>query len=257
MFIEKMQDMVKGCERKMEPINIIENLNGVWTIGVAIGSVVIYKLIPYLKTKIFTYKYYNLDTSFFLVEYELIGTLVAHIAAMIGAVTFGESTWSLLKVNEYFLVLSIFTLIYILGIGLIVKIKTEKGRKKYIINIFDGMFIYFMLSVQFFLVLTNQYNEKYDAIIYFIVFCFIILQVVVNINSEKTKSVKYIVKTQKKKYETLYEPIKRGKYYFIRITDKKRNEIKRIQLPEEKIEKIEHIIEKVEEMDKENKSQNK
>ena len=26
MFIEKMQDMVKGCEGKMEPINIIENL---------------------------------------------------------------------------------------------------------------------------------------------------------------------------------------------------------------------------------------
>ena len=46
---------------------------------------------------------------------------------------------------------------------------------------------------------------------------------------------------------TLFEPVKRGKYYFIRITDKNEVEKKRVQIAEERIEKIEYIIEKVEE----------
>ena len=52
---------------------------------------------------------------------------------------------------------------------------------------------------------------------------------------------------QKETYKTLFEPVKRGKYYFIRITDKNEVEKKRVQIAEERIEKIEYIIEKVEE----------
>lgn len=83
--------------------------------------------------------------------------------------------------------------------------------------------------------------------IYFVVISCIILQVLANIKAEKVRNVKYIVITQKETYKTLFEPVKRGKYYFIRITDKNEVEKKRVQIAEERIEKIEYIIEKVEE----------
>lgn len=96
-------------------------------------------------------------------------------------------------------------------------------------------------------ILKNLYNKQYDRDIYFVVISCIILQVLANIKTEKVRNVKYIVITQKETYKTLFEPVKRGKYYFIRITDKNEVEKKRVQIAEERIEKIEYIIEKVEE----------
>ena len=69
-------------------------------------------------------------------------------------------------------------------------------------------------------ILKNLYNKQYDRDIYFVVISCIILQVLANIKAEKVRNVKYIVITQKETYKTLFEPVKRGKYYFIRITDK-------------------------------------
>ena len=87
-------------------------------------------------------------------------------------------------------------------------------------------------------ILKNLYNKQYDRDIYFVVISCIILQVLANIKAEKVRNVTY---------KTLFEPVKRGKYYFIRITDKNEVEKKRVQIAEERIEKIEYIIEKVEE----------
>ena len=150
-------------------------------------------------------------------------------------------------INEYFFALSVIGLIYSFGISLIVKLKTKKQKKKYVVNMFFGIVVYFVISMQGLAILKNLYNKQYDRDIYFVVISCIILQVLANIKAEKVRNVKYIVITQKETYKTLFEPVKRGKYYFIRITDKNEVEKKRVQIAEERIEKIEYIIEKVEE----------
>ena len=85
---------------------------------------------------------------------------------------------------------------------------------------FFGIVVYFVISMQGLAILKNLYNKQYDRDIYFVVISCIILQVLANIKAEKVRNVKYIVITQKETYKTLFEPVKRGKYYFIRITDK-------------------------------------
>ena len=175
-------------------------------------------------------------------EYELVGTIVAQVLVIFLIVAFGKSTWSNIIINEYF-----FGLIYSFGISLIVKLKTKKQKKKYVVNMFFGIVVYFVISMQGLAILKNLYNKQYDRDIYFVVISCIILQVLANIKAEKVRNVKYIVITQKETYKTLFEPVKRGKYYFIRITDKNEVEKKRVQIAEERIEKIEYIIEKVEE----------
>ena len=184
---------------------------------------------------------------FFLMEYELVGTIVAQVLVIFLIVAFGKSTWSNIIINEYFFALSVIGLIYSFGISLIVKLKTKKQKKKYVVNMFFGIVVYFVISMQGLAILKNLYNKQYDRDIYFVVISCIILQVLANIKAEKVRNVKYIVITQKETYKTLFEPVKRGKYYFIRITDKNEVEKKRVQIAEERIEKIEYIIEKVEE----------
>lgn len=200
-----------------------------------------------MKTKIFINEYHNFEVSFFLMEYELVGTIVAQVLVVFLIVAFGKSTWSNIIINEYFFALSVIGLIYSFGISLIVKLKTKKQKKKYVVNMFFGIVVYFVISMQSLAILKNLYNKQYDRDIYFVVISCIILQVLTNIKAEKVRNVKYIVITQKETYKTLFEPVKRGKYYFIRITDKNGVEKKRVQIAEERIEKIEYIIEKVEE----------
>lgn len=86
----------------------------------------IYKFIPYMKTKIFINEYHNFEVSFFLMEYELVGTIVAQVLVIFLIVAFGKSTWSNIIINEYFFALSVNGLIYSFGISLIVKLKTKK-----------------------------------------------------------------------------------------------------------------------------------
>lgn len=227
--------------------NIMKMLEVFWPIAIAIYGFFIYKFIPYMKTKIFINEYHNFEVSFFLMEYELVGTIVAQVLVIFLIVAFGKSTWSNIIINEYFFALSVIGLIYSFGISLIVKLKTEKQKKKYVVNMFFGIVVYFVISMQGLAILKNLYNKQYDRDIYFVVISCIILQVLANIKAEKVRNVKYIVITQKETYKTLFEPVKRGKYYFIRITDKNGVEKKRVQIAEERIEKIEYIIEKVEE----------
>lgn len=230
----------------MEIKSTLEMLKIIWPIFVAIGGFVIYKVVPYLRTEITINKYYNATTSFVLIEYESIGTLVASVVAMVFAIIFGKSTFKLMLFGEWCIAQIAVILIYLLGIYLIVKFKTEKGPQKYIRNLFFGIAIYIIVSVQILLILVNKDEKKYNAVLFLFCIAFIVLQVWYNIELEQIKSIKYIVLTKEENFYTLYKPVKRGKYYFIRITDKEKNEIKRIQLPEERIDKIEYIIENVE-----------
>ena len=106
--------------------NIMKMLEVFWPIAIAIYGFFIYKFIPYMKTKIFINEYHNFEESFFLMEYELVGTIVAQVLVIFLIVAFGKSTWSNIIINEYFFALSVIGLIYSFGISLIVKLKTKK-----------------------------------------------------------------------------------------------------------------------------------
>ena len=74
--------------------NIMKMLEVFWPIAIAIYGFFIYKFIPYMKTKIFINEYHNFEESFFLMEYELVGTIVAQVLVIFLIVAFGKSTWS-------------------------------------------------------------------------------------------------------------------------------------------------------------------
>lgn len=223
--------------------NVIGMLDVIWKIFVALVGLIIYKFIPGIRTKISRNKHYNVNTTFWLVEYELLGTLVGCIVALLCSVNFSESTLERIiwETNEWAYVGIV--LMYILGVGIIVKITTEKKPGKYFSNIFYAIMIFVIFSAQLLLVLGEQYDEQYDVIVYLVVLGIILLQALTNIKTDKVKSIKYRVITQKEEYITLCEPIKKEKYYFIRMTDEKGNETRMIQISEDKIEKIEYEIE--------------
>ena len=232
----------------MELTNIVDVLNSVWTILIAAGGLIIYKFIPYARTKISKYKYYNDIACFILLEYELIGTFVAFIVELLLAIDFEKSTWKKVIIEKNVQACIVVTLIYILGIFWIVRKKSEKKSiSMCVFNIIFGGLIYITIVVQFVLILEDKYDNKDDYIYYLIVFGVAIVQVCANIIPRKVKSVKYIIITSDEAYITSCEPIKRGKYYFVKIIDEKKDVIKMVQLLEEKIEKIEYIVENLEE----------
>ena len=87
--------------------NIMKMLEVFWPIAIAIYGFFIYKFIPYMKTKIFINEYHNFEVSFFLMEYELVGTIVAQVLVIFLIVAFGKSTWSNIIINEYFEIIDI------------------------------------------------------------------------------------------------------------------------------------------------------
>lgn len=219
-----------------------EIINAIWTIVVAAVGAFIYKFIPYLKTKIFIKEYYNKKMFFILCEYEMIGMFVGNVGAMVFAVIFGKSTWQSIIFKEQEIAWIIFAVIYLVGIIWIVKRKTEKGKGKYISNIFFGALSYLAISVQFLLIQKNSYSEQYDNIFYIIILMLIFVQGINNIKPEKMRYIIYKVFTDNEEYITTFEPTKRGKFYFIRIIEKNKKEVKRIQLNEDRIHKIEYYI---------------
>ena len=116
--------------------NIMKMLEVFWPIAIAIYGFFIYKFIPYMKTKIFINEYHNFEESFFLMEYELVGTIVAQVLVIFLIVAFGKSTWSNIIINEYFFALSVIGKIRwrsaasFFCISLIVKLKTKKQKNK-------------------------------------------------------------------------------------------------------------------------------
>lgn len=241
----------------MELSNIVDVLGLVWTIVIAVGGFIIRKLIPYGRTKISTNEYHNVNACFFLLEYELIGTFVAIMVELLLSINYKDSTWKTVIIEKNMRVYVVVTLVYILGILFIVMKKAEKKSvHMYVYNIFFGGLIYIILAGQFILIFEEKYDEKDDYIFYLIVICVILVQVLADIIQEKVKSVKYIVLTKDEKYDTLCEPIKRGKYYFIKVTDEKKNVIKMVQLSEDEVRKIEYIVENLEEKNMEVNDEN-
>ena len=233
--------------------SIIGMLDVIWKVLVALAGLIIYKFIPGIRTKISRNKHYNVNTTFWLVEYELIGTLVGCIIALLCSVNFSKSTLErvIWERNEWAYVGIV--LIYILGVGIIVKIATEKKPGKYFSNILYAIMIFVIFSAQLLLEIGEQYNERYDIIVNLVVFAIILLQTLTNIKTDKVKSINYRVITQKDEYITSCEPIKKEKYYFIKMIDEEGNEIKMIQISEDKVERIEYEIEN---LDKTLKSEN-
>lgn len=149
--------------------------------------------------------------------------------------------------NEYINVWIVATILYIVGIAIIVLVKKKEGKKKYLINILLGGLVHLLLSSQFFSIVIDSYDEDMDWFFYLAVFSLLFIQISENLEPKRIKNVKCLVYADKKNpYKTPYEPIKRGKYYYVRIVDNENKETKRIQIPEDKIRRIEYIIENIE-----------
>ena len=227
---------------------MIDIIDVAWPIMVAVFGGLIFKLYPMLKTRIHTTEYYNLFTTYILVQYELIGSVVAQIITCFLAVAVGKSTWETLYYREYCIAWGIVTVLYLFGIGLVLKKQIEKPPCKYFNNILAGFFVCLIISMLF---LGQEWSVGDEISIWCSVLLLFFLQFVKNVKCEQVKSIKYIIVTEKAEYDTIFEPVKHGKYFYIRVTNEEDIEIKRIQLPEEKIERIEYIIDNT--IDKSNK----
>lgn len=232
-------------------LNALDVIEVLWPVFLAIGSFVVYKFIPYVQTKIFKTKYVNEEVTFLLVGYERIGSMVMQLLIILAIIRFGESTWEKLVPIEYAKSWLVVTIPYIVGIAIIISLQKKEGEKKFLKNIFLGGIVHSILSWQLFLMVIDSYDDTIDWFFYLSVCSMLFIQISENLEPRRIKNVKCLVYADKKKpYDTPYEPIKRGKYYYVRIVDKNKKEIKRIQIPEERIEKIEYIIENLEETKK-------
>ena len=182
------------------------------------------------KIEISTYKYYNIDKIFWLMQYEIAGPFIAQILVVVFAVILGKSTFQYVLWQEYLKTWMIVTIIYLIGILVIVKSKTEKGKKNYIYNI-----VIQLLDV----IINNRPHSESPVYWEFIV---IVLVIFFNFKCDKIKRIKYVIYTDEKKYYTLSKPRKSGNLYCIKISRKENEWKKMIQIPENKIQKIECIV---------------
>lgn len=225
----------------------IENLVNICPIIIAVVGFVLNKFIPYVKTKIVTKKYYNFKFLFVLIEYELLATFFLMIVVLILSVDFEQLNDNYIEYNINYKIFILITILYVIGICLITKFKHEKGVKRYIGNIILGVFIYMFIFFPFFMICNNIYEEKFSILLDGLIICFIILQILLNVEIEKVKNITYKIFTKDKKYKTIVEPIKKGKYYYVNLIDRNNNIIKMVQLPEEKVNKIIYEIDNLEE----------
>lgn len=241
----------------MELKEIIQVLNFVWIIFVAAGGFFLYKVIPYIKTKIILNKYYNIDSGMMLLGYEVIGTSLIIVVQILCAINYKNSTLDAvqIEINKYtYVVTVVATVMYIFGIIWYVKRKIEKkNRGSYFLNILAGVAVYAFKMFSSNMVLFDKFDNKGERTIDFVICGIILMQFLYNIELEMIKTMNHVVSTSEGVYITSHEPVKKGKYYFIKITDEKDNVIKIVQMSEEKISKIEHIVESL----KINKNENK
>ena len=214
-----------------------------WPVFVAIVVFYVRQVIPYFQTKIFKYKHYNLEMSFWLAEYEMLGALVTQILVMFFIIVCGKSTWNNLILKEYIIVLCIITILYLLGIFLIIKWKKEKGGSKYLRNVFLGLFINGLLSFQFVIITFFEYEQSVNKYIYFFVVGMLLIQILVNHEDERLNTIEYKIYVGDEVLCTKREPIKRGNYFFIKLEDKDGR--KMVQIPEDRITKIEYEVSSV------------
>ena len=213
-----------------------------WPVFVAMVGFIIYKIIPYFRTKIFIYEYYNIDLLFYLLEYEMIGSFVAHIIILVTIIAFGNSTLQRLVLKEYICVWFVITIIYLLFIYIIIKVKKEKGNPRYLLNVILGFFIYGILSVEV-LNSSETVNNENITTIFLLWLIMIFFQIFLNLKEEKIKDIEYRVHVEEKVYISKLEPIQRGKYFLIKIAEQDGREW--IQIPEEKIDLVEYYIKNI------------
>lgn len=192
------------------------------------------------KIEISTYKYYNIDKIFWLMQYEIVGPFIAQILAVVFAVILGKSTFQYVLWQEYLKTWMIVTIIYLIGIVVIVKSKTEKGKKNYIYNIVIGLIIHVEMTIQLLDVIIN--NRPHSESPVYWEFIVIVLVIFFNFKCDRIKRIKYVIYTDEKKYYTLSKPRKSGNLYCIKISRKENEWKKMIQIPENKIQKIECIV---------------
>lgn len=226
---------------RIEDITVI--VDAWWPILMAIGGVVIHQVIPFIRTRIFKYNCDNVYGTFLLLEYELFGVIAAAILALIATLICGKSTWEYVYLKEYGIALIGMILPYAFGIVIIVKHKMEKEYRKYVKNMLLGALIYFFILFPYYAEEIVEYSLIIKIGFRVSMIFLLVAQGKMNIKFELIKSVKYVVLVDGKRYISKYEPMKRGNYFFVTITDKDDKDIKRIQIPEDKILRIEYIIE--------------
>ena len=225
---------------------MVDVIQVIWTIFIGISSFVAYKVIPELKTRIFVHKNINEDLFFALVTYEMFGTLFFDILAIVWAVLIGDSTLEHLILIEYLLACIVMILIYWLGVFIIIWYKKKEIRKKYLKNFIWSGIIYLTISLS---IMGSEVNANEDAVtVMFMLLAIVMLlgQYASTLENIKTKNVTYIVYTKDENFKSGSSPVKNGDFYYINVTDEEGKRIKQIQVPKDKILKIECPIEEVE-----------
>lgn len=223
-------------------LEILNKIVSCWSVLVTVCGTIFYKLLPFMKTRIIKNRYGNDESTMYLVGYELIGAVFIHLIIVVEVLISGRNSLNELTWNEYAMFWGIPTIAYLIGIKIIVQVWKKEGKKKYIKNILYGGLIHFFISWQILTMMVNINNTWMDCYFYLVVIGIAVIQIITNLEIKKTKNIKYLIYTDENDiYVTRFEPIKRDKYYHIRMMDDKR----RIQIPENRIKRIEYSIEEL------------
>lgn len=225
---------------------MIDVIQVIWTIFIGISGFVVYKVIPELKTRIFVHKNMNEDLYFALVIYEMFGILFFDILAIVCSVLIGDSTMEHLILIEYLLFCIVMMLIYWLGVFIIIWYQKKEIKKKHLKNFFWSGIIYLTISLS---ITGSEVNANEDTVTVMSILlatAMLLGQYVATLENIKTKNVTYIVYTKDENFKSGDAPVKNGDFYYISVTDEKGKRIKQIQVPKDKIVKIECPIEEVE-----------
>lgn len=194
------------------------------------------------ENKVKQYIYINLEVTFLLFEYELIGSMISQIIVLILTVIFGvNSDWYRITLIDY-VISNVFVFSIYLFIDICIMVKWRENEKfSYSKNIFLSIAIYLVI---FGCLCMDFVTEDYPNCQYFvglIIIVILIRQFQINIDKKQIKRIKYIVYTKTGKYITFEKPIYKDKYLLIRIK-KKNSEIKEeIQLAFHELKKVKHV----------------
>lgn len=202
------------------------------------------KLYPYLETKVRIYKYYNVEMAFNLVQYQLLGTIIGLLVAIIGTSMFGrKSTWETTYFVEFFESSIIICFIYLLGIVWI--ITRRKENCKLFRNLLYAFGIYFLLftylSLGIWVIEDDNFKIIVDALIGFV----LLMQLFENINRKKTKNIRYIIYTDEKKYRTMKKPVRKENCMIVRLTSKEGKIKEIVEIPNEKVKRVKYIVNEI------------
>ncbi len=201
---------------------------------ISIGSTIVYKIEPYLKTKIRVHQYLNVKVYLWLINYEIDASLLfIWISAMITAMVGQTSSWNYISKKEFISIAIILTLIYLVGILIIIWKKRESSKCKYFNNVLGGLLFHFLCYLTFIDSYFENNTLNTDTVVFLGILLIWSLQGVYIIDREKIRDLKYIIHVSgKKKYKTEIEPVKHADFYVIKM----KQEI--IEIPVSDVKKI-------------------